>query len=241
MKYIISDIHGDLVLFKKMLRKINFNFDYDELIINGDIFDRNPYGIQVYQFIKPFVEAGTMQMILGNHELFALRYMQGSLSEKKWISFGGEDTLKAIKELSEEERIELLTFLLELPLYTEIDTPKFGRTVITHTGISAAIYVYNEDGTINVTRSIDKAAEKNLMEYLISIDIHYVPHQIRKSFDRFLVVGHVCTFGLNEDASNRIYRTSQYINLDCGAGHRDLGGILGCYCVDTDEEFYVSH
>ena len=52
MRYLISDIHGDLILFKKMLREINFNFEYDELIIVGDILDRNEHGIKLYQFIK---------------------------------------------------------------------------------------------------------------------------------------------------------------------------------------------
>lgn len=240
MRYLISDIHGDFDLFKKMLRTINFNFDYDQLIIIGDILDRNRHGIKLYQFIKPFVEEGTMQLLMGNHELFAIRYMKGELSEKKWISFGGEHTLRDIKEMSEEEREELLQFLTKLPLYVEIDTMKYGRAVITHTGISATMYVYNEDGTINVTKSIDKAARENLFEYLISLDLHYAPAHIKNALDRFLIVGHVCTFGLNEDASNKIYRTPHYMNLDCGAGHRDLGGILGCYCVDTDEEFYVS-
>ena len=240
LRYLVSDIHGDLILFKKMLREINFNFDYDELIIIGDILDRNPYGIQLYQFIRPFVEDGTMKLLMGNHELFAIQYLEGKLSEKKWISFGGEHTLANLKNLPKEEQQDLLDFLKGLPLYLEIDTRDYGPAVVTHTGISAAMYVYNEDGTINVTRSIEKAAKENLFEYLISLDLHYVPSHIKNALDRFLFVGHVCTFGLNADASSKIYRTPHYINLDCGAGHRELGGILGCYCVDTDEEFYVS-
>ena len=239
MEYLISDIHGDLNLFKKMLREINFNFEYDKLIIVGDILDRNEYGVKLYKFIEPFVEDGTMELVMGNHELFAIMYMEGELSEKKWISFGGEDTLKDIKEMSDEERAELLEFLKELPLYIEVDTDKYGKAVITHTGISIDTYVFNEDDSINVIRSIEKAAKENLMEYLISLDIHYAPEHIKKSLDRFLFVGHVCTFGLNDDASNKIYRTPYYMNLDCGAGHKELGGILGCYCIDTDEEFYV--
>ncbi|MBQ3665778.1 MAG: metallophosphoesterase [Lachnospiraceae bacterium] len=239
MRYLISDIHGDLILFKKMLREINFNFEYDELIIVGDILDRNEHGIKLYQFIKSFVEDGTMKLLIGNHELFAIKYMEGELSEKKWISFGGEHTLKDLKEMSDEEKEELLLFLKGLPLYLEIETEKYGKSVITHTGLSIDTYVYNEDDSINVIQSIEKAAKENLMEYLISLDIHYAPVHIKQSLDRFLFVGHVCTFGLNDDASNKIYRTPYYMNLDCGAGHKELGGALGCYCIDTDEEFYV--
>lgn len=239
MRYLISDIHGDLNLFKKMLRTINFNFEYDELIIVGDILDRNEHGIKIYKFIKPFIESGTMKLVMGNHELFAIMFMEGELSEKKWISFGGKDTLKDIKEMSEDEREEFLKFLKELPLYIEIDTFKYGKAIVTHTGISAYIHEYNEDGSINVIKSIERAAKENLFEYLISLDIHYVPEHIKRNLDRFLFVGHVCTFGLNDDASNKIYRTPHYMDLDCGAGHKELGGVLGCYCVDSDEEFYV--
>ena len=239
MKYLISDIHGDLMGFKNMLRKINYNFDYDELIIMGDIFDRNRHGLSIYRFIKPFIEDGQMKMIIGNHELFAMMYLEGKLTEEKWISYGGEHTVKELKTMSKEDQNELLAFLKQLPLYYEIDSPAYGASVVTHSGLCLGSYVYNDNQTINVVRSIERAAKEDLFEYLISVDLHYLSEQVKASLDKYLFVGHVCTFGLHEDASSRIYRSKHYMNLDCGAGYKELGGLLGCYCVDTDEEYYV--
>ena len=39
MIYVMSDIHGRLDLFEKMLEKINFN-DNDKLFVLGDMVDR---------------------------------------------------------------------------------------------------------------------------------------------------------------------------------------------------------
>lgn len=55
MLYLISDIHGELHDFKKLLKKIMFDREKDNLIIMGDIFDRGPDGIRLLEFITPFL------------------------------------------------------------------------------------------------------------------------------------------------------------------------------------------
>lgn len=50
MLYFMSDIHGELKAFKRMLKKINFNTKEDQLIVIGDIVDRDPGGIENYQY-----------------------------------------------------------------------------------------------------------------------------------------------------------------------------------------------
>ena len=42
MLYLISDIHGDVTSFRKMLKKISFDPATDQMIVMGDIFDWNP-------------------------------------------------------------------------------------------------------------------------------------------------------------------------------------------------------
>ena len=39
MLYLISDIHGNLLEFKQILKKIEFDGEKDNLIIMGDILD----------------------------------------------------------------------------------------------------------------------------------------------------------------------------------------------------------
>ena len=40
---IISDIHGELKLFNKLLKKVKYNADKDQLILLGDYIDRGPH------------------------------------------------------------------------------------------------------------------------------------------------------------------------------------------------------
>ena len=47
MLYLISDIHGDVKSFKKILDKINFDQTEDHMIVMGDIFDWNDDGISL--------------------------------------------------------------------------------------------------------------------------------------------------------------------------------------------------
>ncbi len=72
MMYLISDVHGQLDDFKKLLRKIKFNSENDKLIILVDVLDCGPDGILLLDYISPFIRKGVMELIMGNHELSQL-------------------------------------------------------------------------------------------------------------------------------------------------------------------------
>lgn len=237
MMYLISDVHGQLADFKKLLRKIRFDSENDKLIILGDALDRGPDGILLLDYISPFIRTGVMELIMGNHELFAIMYLKGNMNRNTWAAFGGEHTLKAIDQLDDTRKLNLLNFLVSLPYYKEIDSPFLGPTVVCHTGIDCENYVYNDNGTIHLKRSIEKAVQNNVYSYMVGMDIHDVPALDRSRFDKYIVVGHVPCSRLNSDGSNSFYRTDYYMCIDAGAGHE--GGILGCYCVDMDKNIYL--
>ena len=56
------------------------------------------------------------------------------------------------------------------------------------------------------------------------------------------IVGHVPTFIIRgypkEQASVWHSPNRRIIDVDCGAAFSDLGGRLGCLCLDTGEEYY---
>ena len=49
--YVLSDIHGNFEIFKRMLDKIQFN-SHDQLYILGDICDRGPCSLDIYFYIQ---------------------------------------------------------------------------------------------------------------------------------------------------------------------------------------------
>ena len=150
----------------------------------------------------------------------------------------GEQTLIELSRMQKKERIELLSFLDNLPYYIEINSPFFGNTILTHTGIDIDNLSYNRDNSINVKKSIEKAVNKNPF-YMVGRDLHDMPYSYKKLLDSFLIVGHIPTIELNDSGSNCFYRTKYYMVIDAGASCVKRGGTLGCYCVDTDEEIYI--
>ena len=248
MLYLISDIHGELDNFKQLLKKIKFDREKDNIIIMGDILDRGLDGVALLEYIKPYTLDNSMELLLGNHELFAIMYLNGVLGEKNtgepldertWVAFGGGDTIKSIKKMTTFEKKKILSFLEHLPICSEISSRYLGNVIVTHTGIDCNNYVMNADGTINVKSSIKKALKNNTYNYMVGMDLHQVPKKDKEKFDQYLIVGHVPCFRLNKDVSNKFYRTDYYMDIDAGAGHMEQGGTLGCYCVTTDEEIYL--
>lgn len=235
----MSDIHGDLKSFKELLKYINFNID--RLIILGDVLDKGKKPMESLNLVRELMVkySGQVIFVKGNHELFASMYLDGKLSEKTWLTtgYGGDETLAVLKKMRKAEVEEFKHFIDSLPLYYEIESPKYGKCIATHSGLHADYIVHNEDGSINVVKSIEEGYSKNSFEYMCSGDIHRMPTNI---LDRFMIVGHVPCVYL-EGASYKILRRKRYMCIDSGAdpGCKKLGGRLSMYCVDNDKEFYA--
>ena len=237
--YVIADIHGDMKAFEKMLEKIEFTSGKDFLIVNGDVLDRGDYGLEVLFLVKDMVDRQDAIFIKGNHEMFAQMFLEGRLTEKDWSRYYGEHTMKSIKKLDDEKKRELLEYIKKLPLYMELDIPKYKKTVIIHTGLMNDYIVTYDNDKIDVTESIKKACANDEYSLLISADIHYWRHEQLEKMDKFIICGHVPTYQLGQEYTGKILKTRKYMNIDAGAGYRDWGGRLACYSIDEDKEFYV--
>ena len=65
---ITSDIHGNLVLFKKLLDKVKFN-KKDILIINGDIYEKGLENLDTLEYLMNLIKEYTIYIIKGNCDL----------------------------------------------------------------------------------------------------------------------------------------------------------------------------
>ena len=237
--YLVSDLHGDLKKFKKLLKKIKFKTDKDKMYILGDVLDRGKDSIELLLYVKEFVEEGSMFMLKGNHELFAQMWLEKMLESIQWIEWGGEDTVAALKAMTLEEQDEIYDFIDSLPIYTFLDTEKYSRVLLTHTGAIADHIVEKADGAIDTVASIKKAVGESDFDYLVSTNLHYMPSDLLERLDYFMIVGHVPTIRLNKDHSEKILRRKYYMCIDSGSGHRKEGGKMSALRIDDDEEFYV--
>lgn len=81
MIYCMSDIHGRIDLFNKMLDQINLK-NGDMLYIIGDCIDRGG-GLKVLRKIKELSDKGMATLLMGNHEIYFLYYMQYHVSNQR--------------------------------------------------------------------------------------------------------------------------------------------------------------
>jgi serine/threonine protein phosphatase 1 len=107
-RLIIGDIHGCYYELQQLIDKAKLGHD-DEIIAIGDLFDRGPEPLAVYQFFRDTPNA---RAIMGNHEWGHLRAQSGELPPRF-------STLLTRWELG-DLYAEFLAFIASLPLYLDL-------------------------------------------------------------------------------------------------------------------------
>ena len=230
MTYVMSDLHGRRDLYLKMLEKIKLT-NSDTLYILGDFVDRGDEGLRI---LLDVAERDNVIGIMGNHDYLALcilmnldKPLQGkeeatlkSLIDG-WLAEGGHSTYREFKGLSPKEQKLALMTLDSLRNYAEVRVGD-KEFVLCHGGISGY-----ERGS-------------SLCDYTTEDFIFIREDLSRRKFNKkgkFLVTGHTPTAAIEGARDGKIYKNLDHIAIDCGAV---FGLGLGCLCLDTMEEFYVS-
>ena len=91
-KFVIADIHGNIKALKQCLERSNFNYDEDMLIVLGDLCDGYKY---VKDCIDELLKIKDYVFVLGNHDKWALDWIETGYIEPNWNRQGGENTLKS--------------------------------------------------------------------------------------------------------------------------------------------------
>ena len=119
--YCMSDIHGDLDRFQKMLKEIAFS-DADVLYVLGDVIDYRIGGVAI---LSQIMQAPNMTLIRGDHEQMCLDALgpDGSLRRRSiWYHNGGHPTFLELRHsYAEPERADILQYLAGSPYHLEIE------------------------------------------------------------------------------------------------------------------------
>lgn len=235
MIYTVSDLHGCLEDWQRLLKKIRFS-DNDTMFVLGDCVDLGPDPIGL---LHDLMERPNVFPILGNHELQFVRCVRDipadatmeNLMEKlppesaaqlaQWIKSGGQQTLLQYLALDQEDREAILDYISEMTLYEEAEADGVSF-VLTHSGIDG----FDEQTDLDdyAPEAFLQACPKPGMEYFA---------------DRTVIVGHVPTFRLDGGEAGKILDDGAIIYIDCGAAHKADGGCVGCLRLDDFEEFYI--
>ena len=194
MIYCVSDIHGELDKFERLLDLIQFS-DADHLYVIGDVIDRGAMGVDILDRI---MAAPNMTMLLGNHEQMCLNTL-GPHNEygarDLWRQNGGASTYRELLyHRTPHERNMILRFLAGLPdhLGIVVGTQKFH-------------IVHGCPGADREARIWGRVSAESGSPYP----------------DTVCVVGHTPTNFLTgrDDEDFRIWHGDGIIDIDCGCGH----------------------
>lgn len=229
--YVMSDLHGEYDLYRRMLEKIRFS-DRDTLYVIGDVVDRGEKPIEI---LRDMMMRPNVFPIIGNHEVMALeclRFLSEEITEETigkmdavmtgklldWQQNGAETTIRGFMKLDAEERQDVLDYLEEFEAYATVTTGG-KRFLLVHAGLDHF------------------SPERPLDDYDIGELVWKRPNYETDYFANvYVVCGHTPVMAIEGNPHpERIYRKGHFINIDGGAS---FGGKLACLCLDTDEEFY---
>lgn len=136
------------------------------LILVGDIVDRGAEPLRLLKYVKRMVQSEDYNVMLlkGNHELFFQMYLQERLVQEPG-PIRGQKTRQEVDELSQIEKHELQQFIKNLPIYTKLNSPIYGETIVVHSGIDIDYLVYNEDEFVDVEESIQRGVKENEYQF----------------------------------------------------------------------------
>lgn len=210
--YCMSDLHGDIDSYRRMLKLIEFSDD-DQLYILGDVVDRHPHGVEI---LLDIMDRPNIHMLWGNHEDMMYRGVVFHDREfwSMWIMNGGGVTRKGLfyRETA-KNRERILAYLRNLSLFYEIEVN--GRKFfLVHASAGKDVYDYiwwrPEDGPAPLNE------------------------------DATVVVGHTPTYHFRDDGNPfTIYSEPGIYYIDCGCGSQHELRQLGCLRLDDLREFYI--
>lgn len=120
--YAIGDVQGCFEPLQRLLEKISFNPQQDELWFAGDLVNRGPQSLETLRFIKALPNK---KVVLGNHDLHLLAVHYAGFAAK------GKDTLDAV--LAAQDAPELMAWLRQQPLMVSDSKNNF---YMSHAGIA---------------------------------------------------------------------------------------------------------
>lgn len=237
MHYVMSDLHGDYQSYLKMLEQIQFTKE-DVLYLLGDVIDR---GSEPIALLKDIKDRENIIFLLGNHEDMMLRALKKSCNNlqdlitstemKRWNRNGGMATLEQFIRLEQPEQQDLIHFLEESWLVLpqiEVNQQHF---YLVHACPGEMAYhepLKYKDATEDEIHQM--VWDRRCLEEweLPESYQNYDPNTV-------LLFGHTKTNSFMEQYPSKImyFPKQKAYDVDCF-------GQLGCICLETLEQYYVS-
>lgn len=93
--FVIGDIHGAYRALRQCLERSGFDHEKDLLIFLGDVVDGWP---ETRECIDELLKVRNLVCLLGNHDQWALEWMQNGTSQNIWLQQGGKATVDSYRD-----------------------------------------------------------------------------------------------------------------------------------------------
>ncbi len=247
MKYVVSDIHGNMEAWRSIKSQIKLR-PMDDLYILGDVIDRGKHGIDI---LSEIMVTKNMHMVLGNHEYMMMNVigypytetdpeLKRSVEQRRslWYSNGGKITHDEYNKLDDAYQRAIGKFLQSLPLSISVKV-NGTRYILVHANWEK-IYDFCSNG------NDDYRAYFSVWSRDLEIADEFVSTMKGKNF---MVAGHTptCNFNpwINElkvtDNRPSVIKTGSIFLIDCGAAYvhdKEIHGRLACLRLDDQKIFY---
>ena len=219
MIYVMSDIHGNDVRYRSVMRQIKLKPE-DHLYILGDVVDRFPDGLGI---LRETMKAPNITLLLGNHEHMmweAIMHPDDDIAVGRWYHNGGGITHRRFKHCSKAYRKSVLDYIEQLPVNIELT-------------VNGKDYILSHSAPIAMHR---------LYKFRYPEEKKFAIWHRMKKYDevpegKTLIFGHTPTYEYQDDLPMRIWYGDRRIGIDCGAGILQIGR-LACLRLDDMKEFY---
>ncbi len=213
-RFAISDIHGCLRTFKKLLKKIDLKKE-DDLFLLGDFIDRGKDSKGVIDHVWDLKEEGyRVHCLRGNHEQMMLNSKIYKSEEPFWLRHGGTDTVKSFPNHSVSR--DYFDWITTLPYYFETE-----GYLLVHAGFN---FKYNKPLD-------DRDAMIWIRGWYDDLDREWLNNRV-------IIHGHTPTKRpvLEERLDN--IEEVPIVNVDCGCYYNREGlGFLAAF--DLDNQTYI--
>lgn len=150
--YAIGDVQGCYDDLRRLVKKLKFDPDRDELWFVGDLVNRGPKSLKTLRYIKDLGDAATV--VLGNHDLHLLAASTDAFRIDEWM----REIIKA------EDADELIDWLRHRPL--AVYRPKL-NTLLVHAGVYRG---WDPLQTIKLAREVEKTLRgKKYKKFLLNM------------------------------------------------------------------------
>lgn len=216
----MGDIHGRHKALKEVLKKSNFDYKKDKLIVLGDVADG---GYNTYEVVEELLKIKNLIYIIGNHDEWFMNHIKSGWAEEIWLQQGGSDTLRSYgasvitaKRHWEDSRIDTTNLKIPKTHQEFFNKGKYyhieDKMLFVHGGFRPEVGVGGETKQILLW-------DRDLIKYARA-------GNFIKPYD-WVFVGHTTTqtYGLTQPIRYR-----NLFMLDCGAG---WSGKLCIMDIDT--------